>query len=412
MTNKPTYEELEQKVRDLEQATNRHKHTEEEKEILQSQLRQAQKMEAIATLAGGIAHQFNNALSPITINLDMLEMDFPNDANITRQIEQMRSSAQRMAQLTNQLLAYARGGKYKSKVISLAEFVRNTIPLIEHTIKLHDHILTDLPQDITSVKIDGTQMQMVLSAILTNASEAIEGRGHIRIICRNEKITQDSFIGFPGPRIGNYASIIIKDDGEGMDEGTKSQIFEPFFTTKFQGRGLGMAAAYGIVKNHDGWIFVDSELGKGTKVCIYLPAIEDQLKEPKKLKIEPQKGTGTILIIEDEEMVMDVSSEILERLGYHVLEARTGREAITIAKTFEGNIDLAILDIVLPDMSGADTHLLLMEAQPNLKVIVCSGYSIDGPAQEIMDAGAQGFIQKPISIEDFSIAIREVLDKA
>lgn len=411
MTNKPTYEDLEQKVRDLEQAAIGHKQTEEEKERLQIQLRQAQKMEAIATLAGGIAHQFNNALSPITVNLDILEMDFPINEDINRQIVQMRSSVQRMAQLTNQLLAYARGGKYQSKVISLTDFVRDTLPLIEHTVKLHDHILTDLPQDIASVKIDVTQMQMVLTAILTNASEAIEERVHIRIACRNKKITQESFIGFPSLKVGNYASIIIEDDGKGMDEGTKNQVFEPFFTTKFQGRGLGMAAAYGIVKNHDGWIFVDSELGKGTKVCIYLPAIEAQLEEPKKPKIEPQKGTETILIIEDEEMVINVNSEILERLGYHVLKARTGREAITVAMTFDGNIDLAILDIILPDMSGTDTYLYLMEAQPNLKVIVCSGYSIDGPAQEILDAGAQSFIQKPVSIADLTLALREVLDK-
>jgi len=376
------------------------------------QLQQAHKMEAIGTLAGGIAHQFNNALAPITVNIDMLELDFPDEEKIAAYTKQMKNSANRMAQLTDQLLAYARGGKYQPKIVSLSDFMRHTLPLIRHTIDPSIQIDTDIPLDMFSIKADMTQMEMILSAILANASEAMEDKGLIRVTCRNETITEETITDFPDLKPGAYVKLIIEDDGKGMDEEIRSRIFEPFFTTKFQGRGLGMAAVYGIIKNHDGGMSVYSELGKGTSVHIYLPAVEAPVKEPKKPKIEPAaiKGIGTILVIEDEEMVMDVTTAMLERLGYRVLGAKTGQEAIFIAKTFGGQIDLAILDIVLPDMDGKAIYPRIMEARPNLKILVCSGYSIEGPAQEIINAGAQGFIQKPFTIAEISEKLKEILE--
>jgi CheY-like chemotaxis protein len=196
-----------------------------------------------------------------------------------------------------------------------------------------------------------------------------------------------------------------------MNEETNKRVFEPFFTTKAEGRGLGLAAAYGIVKNHNGWISVDSELGKGTVVKIYLPAVEAPVKEDAKSKqrAELTKGQGTILVIEDEELVMKVTREILEKMGYRVLEARTGQEAIDVVKTFDGDIDLAMLDILLPDISGDIIYPLLMKVRPNLKVIVFSGYSIDGPAQKILNAGAEDFMQKPFAIVDLSEKLKKIL---
>lgn len=382
-----------------------------EQRRLEAQLMQSKKMEAIATLAGGIAHQFNNALSGVTANLDLLEMDSGQNEKARFYVEPMRKSALRMAQLTSQLLAYARGGKYQAKTISLADFVRDTLPLIEHTLKPSAHVETDLPHDIMSVKADVTQMQMLLSALFSNASEAIEDEGRIRVTCRNEVMTEDSVKGFQGLKSGPYVILTIEDDGRGMDEETRYRVFEPFFTTKFQGRGLGMAAVYGIVKNHDGWVSVDSEIGKGTRVRIYLPAVDGQVIETQKPKIDLTAGAGTILLVEDEELVMDVSRILLERLGYRVLGAKTGKEAIHMAKTFDGVITLAIMDIVLPDIGGRDLFPLLMEARPGLKVVVCSGYSIEGPAQEILNAGAQGFIQKPFSRSTLSETLKEALGK-
>ncbi len=385
---------------------------EREKDRLGAQLQQSRKMDAIAALAGGIAHQFNNALSTIIGNLELLRMDSPDNKHILKYIGPVKDSAYRMTHLTDQLLAYARGGKYQPKIISLNDLVRETLPLLKHTINPSINVETDLPSNISFVIADLTQMQMVMSAIMSNASESIEGKGRIRISCRDEKIIgKDIKKKYAGLKPGTYVSMTIEDDGKGMDEKTKNRVFEPFFSTKFHGRGLEMAAVYGIINNHDGRISIDSEPGKGTRVHVYLPAVNVQVKKEEKPMTKLQKGTGTILLIEDEETVMDVSHAMLERLGYRVLKAETGNKAVSTAKNFEGKIDLAILDVMLPDMNGKAIYPLLMEARPDLKVIVCSGYSSDGPAQDILNAGAQYFIQKPFSINTLSETLKEVLGK-
>jgi two-component system cell cycle sensor histidine kinase/response regulator CckA len=383
---------------------------EEDREKLKAQLERTQRMEAIATLAGGIAHEFNNALAGITANIELLDMDLPSDESVRNRVEPMKFSARRMARLTDQLLAYARGGKYQPRAISFNDLVEDTLSLLQHRIDPEIRAEMDLPHGISNVEADLTQMQMVLSAIVDNSIEAIEGKGRIRIITRNEDIDEEFAKHHPGLKPGPYVCLTIEDDGKGMDEETRTRVFEPFFTLKFQGRGLGMAAAHGIVKNHDGWIGVDSELGKGTVVRIYLPAIEVEVEEEKEPGVELGEGEGTILVIEDEETLMDLNRTILERLGYRILEARSGAEAVELARTFDGDIDLAILDIRLPDMPGNKVYQDIMEARSDLKVIVCSGYAADGPAQEILTAGAQGFIQKPYSLGSLSTKLNQVLE--
>lgn len=383
----------------------RRKMAEEEKKELQ-----VQRMESIFTLAGGIAHDFNNALSGITGNIELLRMDLPNMPGIDRYVETMSSAAQRMVHLTDQLLAYARGGKYWPRKISLSKFVEETLPMIQHKIPSAICVKTNLASDILSVEADMTQMHMVLSAVLINAAEAIDGRGQIIIRTSNKEIDEGIAKYNPGLKPGRYSCLTVQDDGKGMDAETKRKIFEPFFSRKFQGRGLGMAAVYGIVKNHGGWISVESQLGKGTVVRIYLPAVEDKPKELKKPKTELARGTGTILIVEDEEQVMDVTRTILKRLGYHVLTARTGMEGIDIGRSYDGDIDLAIIDIYLPDMRGDLIYKLLMKARKNLKVIISSGYAFDGAAQEILNAGAQAFMQKPIKLAALSEKVKNVLE--
>ena len=326
----------------------------------------------------------------------------------------MKSAAHRMSGLTDQLLAYAEGGKYQPKDLKLDDFLIETLPILQHDLSPEVRMETHFPKDISYINADNAQMQMVLSAILANSNEAIEEEGLIRITAENKDVNDDFTKQHPGLKPGPYVCLTIEDDGKGMDEETKTGIFEPFFTTKFQGRGMGMAAVYGIVKNHDGWISVDSQLGKGTIVRIYLPAISVGIKEqePEEVK-EPERelamGEGTILVIEDDEVLLEMNREILERLGYRVLEAKTGREGVEIAKTFDGQIDLALLDIKLPDMSGTQVYPLIMDARPDLKVVVCSGYSIDGPARKILDAGAEGFIQKPFLIAALAEKLKEVL---
>jgi len=360
------------------------KQAEKKQRQMETRLRQTQKMEAICTLAGGIAHQFNNALYAITGNIDLLEMDLQGNEKAAAYI-----------------------GRIKT--------------LVRHAIGSAIHMGIDLPGDLLNVDADPTQIQMVLSAVLANASEAMEGKGCIRVACRKVVIRDDTVRDFPGLKPGSYACLTVTDDGHGMDEKTKSRIFEPFFTTRFEGRGLGMAAAYGIIRNHDGGISVDSKLGRGTTVKIYLPAIENfreglpAVKPPAgeeakpKLKPEWIKGTGTILVIDDEEMVMNVCRLILERLGYRVLEAKTGKEAIDVVNTFDGDIDLAMLDILMPDMNGNIIYPFLKKARPDLKVLVFSGYAIDGPVREILDAGAEDFIQKPFTIAELSKKLKKML---
>ena len=389
---------------------NKQKQLEEERIKLEAQLQQAQKMEAISTLAGGVAHEFNNTLMGIMGNIELLKMNFSEDGGIDKQLESMESAGHRMSRLTAQLLAYAEGGKYQPKNLQLDDFVIETLPILQHNLSPTVRVEKVFPKDISHIKADHAQMQMVLSAILANSNEAIEDVGIIRITAENKDLDENFTKQHPGIKPGLYVSLTIEDDGKGMDEETSNRIFEPFFTTKFQGRGMGMAAAYGIVMNHDGWISVDSELGRGTKVRIYLPATEVEVEKPKEAKPEVATGSGTILMIEDEDVVIEVTQAMLEMLGYRVMAAKTGKDAIHIAETFDGQIDLALLDIKLPDINGRNLYPLIMKARSNLKVIVCSGYSIDGPAREILDEGAQDFIQKPFSIATLSEKLKEVLE--
>jgi PAS domain S-box-containing protein len=257
---------------------------------------QTQRMKSISTLAGGIAHDFNNALSGITINLDLLKMDLPNMASLNQYLESMNNAAQRMMNLTDQLLAYARGGKYCPKNISLSKFVEETLPMILHKFDSVIHVETNLAGNISNITADITQMYMVLSAVVTNAAEAIEDRGRI-IITTETKNVGEGFAKYrPGLAPGRYVCLTVQDDGTGMDAETRDKVFEPFFTTKFQGRGLGMAAVYGIVKNHGGWISVDSQLGKGTVVRIYFPVVQTTAELSEKPNTEPEKWTDASLI--------------------------------------------------------------------------------------------------------------------
>ena len=243
-----------------------------EKRKIEAHLQQSLKMEAIANLAGGIAHEFNNALAGTSGNIELLQMKLPDDENIDKYAERMKDSVHRMVGLTSQLLAYARGGKYQVKTMSLKDLVEDTLPVLQHNIAHSLRVETDLPDDISNVKVDPTQIRMVLSAVLTNASEAMEEKGRIRIIIRNEQIDEVSAKNNPNLKPGPYVCLTIEDEGKGIEKENIHKVFDPFFTTKFQGRGLGMAAAYGVIRNHGGSISLYSELGKGTAVRIYLPA--------------------------------------------------------------------------------------------------------------------------------------------
>ena len=379
---------------------------EEEKARLEKRLQEAQRMEAIASLAGGIAHQFNNALSVILGRIDMLELEPRRDREL--EIEPIKQSAERMVHLTNQLLAYARGGRYQARVVPAENLVNQTLALIGHLIPPTIRVEADIQAGTSAVKADETQFQMAFSAVVFNAVEAIEGKGRIRISCRNETVTSEEALQLPDLEAGPYVLLCVEDDGKGMDKEARSRIFEPFFTTKFQGRGLGMAAAYGVIRNHDGWITVDSEPGRGTTVRMHLPVSKKAAEAAPKDRPATGQRTGTVLVVEDEDMVMDVSRAMLEKLGYRVLPARTGEEAVRLGSGHDGTIDLVLLDLKLPDMDAKQVYTELVAVRPGLKVIVCSGYTLEGPAQEVLNAGADGFLQKPFSLEALSGKIDEI----
>ena len=381
-----------------------------EKKILEEELQFVRKTESIATLAGGIAHEFNNILMGITGNIELLQLEMDEKGKNHERLDLMKSSALRMANLTKQLLAYAKGGKYRPKTVSLNTLIKEILPIQKQTIASSTTIELDLQKNIPHVKVDSAQMQMVLSAILANADEASFGDGRIKITTRSLRVDKEFVKNHREFAPGSYVSLTIADHGKGMDGETLSRLFDPFFTTKFQGRGLGMAAVYGIIRNHRGSIFVDSKLGSGTLVRIYLPAMEATPEESKAPLEEPEMGAGNILLIEDEAMVVEITQTLLERLGYKVIVAKTGKDAIHTARTLRQEIALALLDIKLPDMGGGKVYPLLMEARPGLKVIVCSGYSMDGPAQEILNAGAQDFMQKPFSLATLKNTLNKVLE--
>ena len=378
---------------------------------LQTQLQQAKRMDAISTLAGGIAHQFNNILSGITGNTELLQMEYEGDNKIKEFGERLFGLTTRMTNLTSQLLAYARGGKYQERQLSVRELVKETLPLIEHSMNQSIKVVMNLEKDIPIIKADATQLQMVFSAVMSNASEAIEKSGSIRVAVQKKDVDVKYAMQHPGLKVGQYVRLTVEDDGKGLDSESKERIFEPFYSTKLQGRGLGMAASYGVIINHGGWIEIDSEPGKGAVVSIYLPVsadTEEVLLTEKKEIAEITKGEGTILIIDDEEEVLETSRLALEYLGYKVLTVNTGMEAISIVETAGEDIDLAILDIGLPDILGDKVCERIQELRPNIKIVISTGYMVED-INDGLKIKAQGIIQKPFSISEMAMKLKEVL---
>lgn len=246
----------------------------EENTMLHQRLQMLHKMEAITTLAGGIAHQFNNNLSVITGHLDLLEMDSNEDEGFMVNAAPMRGAARRMSQLTEQLLAYARGGRYGAFAIPGAKFVHDALALLRHSLPDHIRLETRIENGTGSIHIDVTQMQTALAAIVSNALEAMPAGGTIRLTCCNRLVSPQEVSTRPGMRPGKYVLISVADTGEGMDEEVRQRLFDPFFSTKQIGRGLGMAAVYGTIKSHGGWIGVESPPGEGACIRLYLPVIE------------------------------------------------------------------------------------------------------------------------------------------
>jgi two-component system cell cycle sensor histidine kinase/response regulator CckA len=372
----------------------------------------ASRLEATATLAGGIAHQFNNLMVGVLGYAEMLKADLAWDASALGVLDTISTSAQQAGELAQQMLAFARGGKYQPRVMNLNDAVRGVLYAQESLLPARIDVALDLASDLWNVEADLAQVSQVLLNVLTNAVEAIEGSGRITIATRNFRLDDTPVEDLEA---GPYVCLSVQDTGHGMSAEVQARIFEPFFTTKFQGRGLGLAAVYGIVRNHGGHIVVDSKEGHGTTIEIHLPAIRPRSAEPSartSVTKEPggptDEGLATVLVIEDEETVQKLVKRMLQRRGYRVLVASDGQQAVEIART-DAEIDVALLDIEMPSQRGTATYPLLMEARPGLKTILCSGYELDDQVQALLDAGARAFIHKPFDVFTLETEIRRVL---
>ena len=388
-----------------------------EKKKLEEQLQQAQKMKAVGTLAGGVAHDFNNLLMAIQGNVALMLFDVDQNHPHHEKLKAIQQYVNSGAELTKQLLGFARGGKYEVKPTDLNELVEKSSEMFGRT-KKEIIIHPRYEKAVRIVEVDQSQIEQVLMNLFINAWEAMPKGGELYVQTQNVTLLEDFVTPFPFVP-GEYVKISISDTGVGMGEQTIQRIFEPFFTTKERGRGtgLGLASVYGIVKNHGGIVNVQSEEGEGSTFDIYIPAIDAKV-EAEKTEFEAQeevvRGKGTILLVDDEEMITTVGKQLLESMGYEVVVAGSGKEAVEIisnGKNLSTPIDLVILDVVMPDMGGGETYDRIKEISPDLKVLLSSGYSMDGEAKGILEKGCEGFIQKPFTPIKLSHKIKEILDK-
>ncbi|MEE4263229.1 MAG: response regulator, partial [Desulfobacteraceae bacterium] len=377
-----------------------------------AQIRQAQKMEAIGTLAGGIAHDFNNLLMGFQGNLSLMLMEMSPANPYYDYLTNMEDYVKRGSDLTRQILGFARGGKYEVRPTNINDLLEQSSQLFGRT-KKEILIHKKFQKNPWPVEVDRGQIEQVLLNLFVNAWQAMPIGGEIFLETENVKLKEEGWDKPYALKQGKYVKIAVADTGVGMDKDTLERIFEPFFTTKevSRGTGLGLASAYGIIKNHNGMIEVTSEKGQGTTFTIYLPKSAKRFLEEKPVVEKALKGRETILLVDDEEMVADIGQKMLEKLGYRVILAESGEKALKKFEKLSSRIDLVILDMIMPGMGGSETFDQLKAIAPDTKVLLSSGYSIDGQASEIMKRGCNGFIQKPFNLKQFSQKIREILDE-
>jgi len=382
-----------------------------EKKKFEAKLQYMERMEAIGTLAGGIAHDFNNLMMGMQGNISLILYDADFSHPYNERLKNIEKLIQSGSELTRQLLGYARKGKYEVKAINLNQIVKYNSETFGRTRK-NITIHREFAEDLLAIKADESQIGQVLINLYINAADAMPDGGELILKTMNvthKKMKNKRY----DPKPGRYVLLQVTDNGTGMDEKTMVRIFEPFFTTKEMGggSGLGLASVYGIIKGHGGYIEVDSEKGLGTTFSIYLPASDQSVQKPSEPYEQVIKGDKTVLLVDDEEIIIDVAVQLLKKLGYNVIEAGSGKEAIQLFGEWCDKIDMVILDMIMPDIGGGEVYDRIKEIDPQVKVLLSSGYSIDGQATDILERGCNSFIQKPFSMAVLSKKIREVLNK-
>lgn len=381
---------------------------------LERQVQQFQKFEAIGSLAGGLAHDFNNLLMGISGNLSLLEMQLDKkDGNQEDFITSIKKCVQDGAALTAQLLGFARSGKYEVTVFNPNRTVEKTLSLFSRTNR-GIQVMTDLDENLANIEADESQITQVLLNLFVNAGQAMPGGGLLSVsttnvtydVCRGDDIP-------PGAVSGRYVKLSITDNGVGISRENTNKIFDPFYTTKEKGKGtgLGLASAHGIVKNHGGIITVYSEKGNGTTFNIYLPVTEKNTCLLPNMEEPLCGGSEHILLIDDEEMVLQSGAKMLSHLGYTVSAAQSGKAALDILQDDSIAVDMIVMDLVMPGLSGMDLFQSILAARPNIRTLIASGFSINGQANSLLAAGCQGFLQKPFDMATFARKIRTILDE-
>lgn len=391
------------------------KRGEDELKRLQSERMQAEKMESIGRLAGGVAHDFNNMLMVILAHSEMAMEKVDPAESVHDDLVEIRKASERSADLTRQMLAFARKQAVVPKVLDLNATVEGMLAMLRRLMGEEIDVAW-LPQaGLWPVKVDPGQIDQILANLCANARDAIAGVGKVTIKTGKASFDEAWCARHPGSVPGEYVLLTLSDDGSGMDKETLERLFEPFFTTKEVGRGtgLGLATVYGIVKQNDGYIDVDSEPVKGTTFRIYLPRHAGEApKAGPERPVEIPKGHGeTVLLVEDEQAILDMGKSMLERLGYSVLASGAPAEAISMVEAHTGRIDLLMTDVVMPGMNGKELADRLCAVRPGMKCLFMSGYTADVIANRgVLDAGVE-FIQKPFLMKDLALRLREVLDR-
>ena len=392
------------------------KASEEERKKLQEQLLQAQKMEAIGTLAGGIAHDFNNSLQGILGYTQILiceKKEGNPDLKLLRQIE---TATQRSSELTRQLLTFGRRVESKLHPLNLNQEVRQLQQLLERTIPKMIAIETHLSDDLKIINADSVQIEQLIMNLSINSRDAMPDGGKLVIDCRNATLDESYCKTHIDTSPGEYVMLGISDNGNGMDRQTVEHVFEPFFTTKKTGKGtgLGLAMVYGIVKNHGGHITCDSAPGKGTVFRVYFPAIHEpgphQTQRASELTLTPH-GSETVLLVDDEDFLRDLGQRMLTKFGYTVLLAPDGETALQVFRENKERIALVILDLIMPGMGGKICLEQIIKEDPAARIIIASGHSFEEPTKEEIESKAAGFISKPFELQQMLNMVRQALDK-
>jgi PAS domain S-box-containing protein len=381
-----------------------------DRRVLEEQLRQVQKMEAIGRLAGGIAHDFNNLLTAILGYCNLLNEDLPADSHMRSDVEEIRKAGDRAAALTRQLLAFSRRQMLQPQPVDVGVLVAQMEKMIKRLAGEDIEVTMRLDAGVPNVKADPSSIEQVVINLAVNARDAMPEGGRLAIATTLEVLDQSFAALHPGVIAGRYVLLAVSDTGAGMDAATRARIFEPFFTTKEQGKGsgLGLATVYGLVKQSGGYIWVDSAPGEGSVFKVYFPAI-DQEAEPAQETRSNASGSETVLLVEDEDTVRSLAAEVLRRNGYAVLEARHSLEALRLVERHQESIDLMVTDIVMSHMTGRDLAERIRAGRPSMKVLFISGYVDHVSVQRELAAGMP-FLQKPFTPEAFARKVRDVLD--